>query len=140
MKKVFGLLLITLFTFSCGGDGFDREAEKDKVIDVHDEVMPKLGEVMKLRKQVLAKATELGTENSETEAVAALKNLANELDEARKGMMTWMNDWAKSSKPHVNGESTVEEQKAFFAAEMERVTKVKNDINNTIAAADKALK
>lgn len=140
MKKVFGLLLIALFTFSCGGDGYDREAEKDKVIDVHDEVMPKLGLVMNLRKQVLAKATALSTDNPESEAVSSLEDLAAELDVARKGMMTWMNDWSKSSKPHVNGESTEEQQKAYFSAEMERVTKVKDDINSAIASANKVLK
>lgn len=139
MKRVFGFLLIALFAFSCGGDGYDREAEKDKVIDVHDEVMPKLGEVMNLRKQVLAKATELSTDNPANESVDALRDLAAELDAARKGMMTWMNDWSKSSKPHVSGTSTVEEQKAYFAAEMKHVTKVKDDINNSIAAAHNVL-
>ena len=140
MKRVFGVLLITLFAFSCGGDSYDREAEKGKVIDVHDEVMPKLGEVMNLRKQVLAKATELSTDDSESDTVESLRDLASELDAARKGMMTWMNDWSKSSKPHVSGTSTVEEQKAYFIAEMERVTKVKDNINNSIAAANKVLK
>jgi len=137
MKKVFALLLVALFTVSCGG-GFDREAARDKVIDVHDEVMPKLDEVMNLKKQVLAKATEVSATESKT--ADELRDLAAELESARKGMMTWMNDWSKTSTVHVKGESAEEEQKAYFAAEMERVTKVKEDINSSIAAAKKVLK
>ncbi len=139
MKKFLGLALITIFTFSCGG-GFDAKVEETKILDVHDEVMPKLGEVMNLRKKVLAKATELQSSNPQSEDLADLRELATELDEAREGMMTWMNDWSKSAKPHVNGETSEEAQKAFFEAEMERVTKVKDDINSSIASAKEVLK
>ncbi|OEK06540.1 hypothetical protein [Roseivirga misakiensis] len=136
MKKIFALFLITLFVVSCG-DGYDRLAERDKVIDVHDEVMPKLGEVMNLRKQVLNKVSEIEGDSSKVES---LRDLAMQLDDARKGMMTWMNDWSKTSAKHVNGESTVDEQKAYFAAEMKRVTKVKDDINSSIDEAKEVLK
>lgn len=139
MKKVLGLVLIALFTLSCGG-GFDAKVEEGKILDVHDEVMPKLGEVMNLRRQVLAKATELAESNPEDEALAGLRNLATDLEDARKGMMTWMNDWAKTKTPHTSGQSTEEEQKAFFQSEMERVIKVKDDINSSIAAAKAVLK
>ncbi|MBO3699002.1 hypothetical protein [Roseivirga sp. E12] len=139
MKKFFGFLLVAFFTLSCGG-GFDAKVEEGKILDVHDEVMPKLGEVMNLKRQVLAKATDLAESNPEDEALEGLRSLAEELDEARKGMMTWMNDWAKTKTPHTSGQSTEEEQKAFFQTEMDRVTKVKDDINSSIAAAKAMLK
>ena len=63
------------------------------------------------------------------ESLDDLRNLAGELDAAREGMMKWMNDWAKGKEDHVNRTSSEEEQKAFFAAEMALVTKVKEDIN-----------
>ena len=139
MKKLLGILAVLLITFSCG-DGFDREAEVDKILDLHDEVMPKIGEVMNLRKKVLAKATDLESGDGTNEQINALRDLAQDLDNAQKGMMQWMNDWAKKSNPHVKGTSTLEEQKAFFADEVVRVTKVKDDINNSIAEAKEALK
>ncbi len=139
MKKVLGLVLLAVFTFSCGG-GFDAKVEEGKILDVHDEVMPKLGEVMSLKRKVLAKVTEIEAENPGAEILDELRDLAGELDAAREGMMKWMNDWAKSKGPHVSGTSSQDEQIAFFAAEMARVTKVKEDINSTIAAAKEILK
>ena len=139
MKKVLGLVLIAIFTFDCGG-GFDAKVEEGKILDVHDEVMPKLGEVMSLKRKVLAKATEIEADNPDAESLDDLRNLAGELDAAREGMMKWMNDWAKGKEDHVNRTSSEEEQKAFFAAEMALVTKVKEDINSSIAAAKEILK
>jgi len=139
MKKVLGLVMIAIFTFACGG-GFDAKVEEGKILDVHDEVMPKLGEVMSLKRKVLAKATEIEADNPDAESLDDLRNLAGELDAAREGMMKWMNDWAKGKEDHVNRTSSEEEQKAFFAAEMALVTKVKEDINSSIAAAKEILK
>lgn len=139
MKKFLGLMLIAISTFSCG-DSFDAKVEEGKILDVHDEVMPKLGEVMSLKRKVLAKATEIEADKPEAEILKELRDLAGELDVAREGMMKWMNDWAKSKEPHVKGTSSKEAQIAFFAAEMERVTKVKEDINSSIAAAKEILK
>ncbi|MFY0593492.1 hypothetical protein [Roseivirga sp.] len=135
MKKFLSIVFVALITVSCGG-GYDRMAERDKIIDVHDEVMPKLGEVMNLRKQVLAKSQEANDEA----AAADLRDLAAELEAARKGMMTWMNDWSKTSKEHVNGVTSEEAQKSYFAAEMKRITKVKEDINSAITSAKEVLK
>lgn len=139
MKKFSAFLLVAFFTFSCGG-GFDRKVETDKVFAIHDEVMPKIQEVMDLRKKTLDKAKSLDATDLSNKELTDLRMLAAELENARKGMMTWMNDWSKNAKPHTEGTSTEEEQKAFFASEMERVTKVKEDINNSIEKAKKALK
>lgn len=139
MKKFLGLMLIAIFTYSCGG-GFDAKVEENKVLDIHDEVMPKIGEVMSLRRQVLAKVSEIESQNPQNETLKDLRDLAAELESANDGMMSWMNDWSKSKKPHVNGTSSEEEQIAFFKAEMERVTKVKEDINTSMAKAKKVLK
>ena len=139
MKKVLGLVLIAIFTFACGG-GFDAKVEEGKILDVHDEVMPKLGEVMSLKRKVLAKATEIEADNPDAESLDDLRNLAGELDAAREGMMKWMNDWAKGKETYVNASTTEGEQIAFFAAEMALVTKVKEDINSSIAAAKEILK
>jgi len=105
------------------------------VLDVHDEVMPKMGEVMNLKRKVLAKAQE----ETDTVAVRALRQLAKDLDDANSGMMVWMREWSKNAKPHINEESDLEMRKEFFVQEMERVTKVKEDINGAIAAAKSVL-
>ena len=140
MKKQFLSVFTLLFVvFSCGGS-FDRQAEVDQILDLHDEVMPKIGEVMNLKKKALAKAADLEAKDSTDVKINALRTLAEELENARKAMMKWMNDWSKDSKPHVKGESSIAEQKSFFADEVVRITKVKDDINNSIAAAKEVFK
>lgn len=133
MKKVLSLLFILLVVVSCGG--FDTKAKVDEVLDIHDEVMPKMGEVMNLKRKVLEKAQA----ESDSIKVNELRSLAKDLDQASEEMMVWMREWSKNSQPHVNEESDLEDRKAFFAKEMEKVTKVKEDINNSIAAAKKEL-
>jgi len=134
MKKIFALFAIALIVVSCGG--FDTEAKIDEVLDIHDEVMPKMGEVMNLKRQVLAKAQE----ESDSTVVNELRALAKELDDASEAMMVWMREWSKNSQPHVSEESDIAERKLFFEQEIDKVTKVKEDINNSIAAAEAVLK
>lgn len=133
MRRIFTLLTV-LAIVSCGAESFDIEAETDKVLDIHDEVMPKIGQVMNLKKEVLAKASEVSDE-----AADELRDLASDLEEAQEGMMQWMRQWGEVSKPHLNGETTTAEVKSFFKDQIEKVTEVKDKINSSIAAANKAL-
>ncbi len=134
MKKLSLLFVLAVLISSCGSS-FDQQVAFDEVMDMHDAAMPKIGEVMSLKKQVEAKA------QTETDAAAKaeLEELSKELENAQQGMMIWMRGWSSAFTPHKNGETTVEEQKAFFAAEMEKVTKVKDDIFNSIEKAKKEL-
>jgi len=133
MKKIFALAALLFLFAACSG--FDTEAKKNEVLDIHDEVMPKIGQVMNLKKKVLEKAE---TEADSTKA-NDLRDLAKQLEDANTGMMVWMRQWSMNSKPHLDEETTIEERKAFFKSEMEKVSKVKEDINNSIAAAKKEL-
>jgi len=118
------------------GSKVDHEAMKDKVLDAHDEVMPKMGQLVKLKKQVLAKANELDSASVEA---SELKSLATDLENAYQGMMSWMHDWSDKSGPFVNGEAKSDEITAFYEAEQKKVDKVKSDINASIAKAEKVL-
>jgi hypothetical protein len=130
MKKL--LFLFSFFlVFACNQND-NGKALTDEVLNIHDEVMPKIGELMSLRKKVLDQVE--GSSNPDE-----LRNIALELDEAQKGMMQWMNDWSKNSAPFVNGETTKEEKMAYLNAEKERVNKVKEDINNSIEKAKAVL-
>lgn len=134
IKRFIPFLFLLSIVFACGG--YNTKARVDEVFDVHDAVMPKMGEVINLKRKVLEKA-QIETDSIK---VKELRDLAQKLDNAGEGMMVWMREWSKNSKPHVNEESDLDKRKAFFAAEMEKVTKVKDDINNAIAAAKQELK
>lgn len=131
MKKLFSILAVLLAFSACS----ESESTKDKVDEIfliHDEAMPKIGELMSLKKQVLSKAQEVENPDS-------LRGIANDLEKAQQGMMTWMNEWASNSQPYVNEEANKDEIEAYLKAEKEKVTKVREDINNSIAAAKKVL-
>ncbi|KYG77642.1 hypothetical protein AWW68_02390 [Roseivirga spongicola] len=134
MKKL-SLLLFVLTLFVSCGSGFDAEAEKNKIFDIHDEVMPKMGELMSLKRKVIEKASEVNAENA-----SELQNIAQELDEASEGMMSWMRDWSKNSQQYMEMKNGTEAQKEYLAAEMERVIDVKEAINTSMAKAKEALK
>lgn len=133
MKRVLSLFAIILIVFSCTKKEDKFETLKTEVFAIHDEVMPKMGELMSLKKKVLERVE--GNENPDE-----LRGVALRLENAQEGMMKWMNDWSVNSTPHVNNESTEEEKMAFINAEMERVKKVREDINSSIAEAKEILK
>jgi len=133
MKKAISLLVIVLFVFACAKKEDKFETLKTEVFAIHDEVMPKMGELMTLKKKVLEKVAS-GTNPDE------LRDAALNLEKAQEGMMKWMNEWSTNSTPHVNNESTEEEKMTFINAEIERVKKVKEDINSSIAEAKEILK
>ena len=137
MKKIWVLVLMAALV-ACGG--VDNEALKNKVLDTHDEVMPKMGQVMNLKKQVVAKAAELESADSSNEKITELRDLAGELEAAYQGMMTWMRDWSESSDPYTKGEVSPSEVTAYYESEQAKVDKVKADINGSIAKAKEALK
>ncbi len=137
MKKIWVLVLMAALV-ACGG--VDNEALKNKVLDTHDEVMPKMGQVMNLKKQVVAKAAELESADSSNEKITELRDLAGELEAAYQGMMTWMRDWSESSDPYTKGEVSPSEVTTYYESEQAKVDKVKADINGSIAKAQEALK
>lgn len=131
MKRILALLPFLFFVVACSS-GESTQEKVNKIFEVHDEAMPKIGEVMSLKKRVEAKAGE--SENAEE-----LNHLATELENAQQNMMNWMHEWSAESGPYVNEEASKEEAAKFFKSQMEKVTKVRDDINSSIAKANKAL-
>ena len=137
MKKISMLLLFA--AMACGGEKAAQEAMKNAVLDVHDEVMPKMGQLMKLKKQLLSKANKIAENDTTDKRITELSSLANELESAHQGMMTWMHQWSENADPYTNGTAPSEEITAFYKAEQKKVNQVKADINGSIEKAQKAL-
>ena len=135
MKSLLTSFFIILLISSCG-ESYDTQAEMDKVMAIHDEVMPKMGEMMKLKKQLLDKTAVL----NDSVEIEQYRELAQHLDEAQNSMMVWMRQWSKSANPHIEEKTDIESRKAFFASQMEKATQVKNDINSSINKAESALR
>lgn len=132
-------LWVTLSVFSltsCGPNKAEQQTkEKDalakEVLDIHDEVMPKMGEIVKLRKEIKGKINKW-TETPDTapaDSLSTATNLVNQLEQADKGMMEWMHEY--------NGGQGLYEHNLvmeYLGEEKVKVTKVKEDMESAIEA------
>lgn len=112
MKKLLIFIcLVSLFS-ACR----EKSTLEQEVIAVHDEVMPKLGELNKDRRNLQDILKNTTDENVKAELLQAI----TALEKADDGMMDWMADWKVPSN--------VEEQKPYLEKEIIRIKKVKTDM------------
>lgn len=131
---IFGLLLIFQ---SCGSGQAEENAKKRaEIIAVHDEVMPKMGQLKSLEKSALSLAEELSAmESVDSVKVKSLKDLAVELDQAYEGMFVWMRQYEVE-----DGERTPEEIKIYLDEQMVLVSEVNKNMKAALAKGDSLLK
>lgn len=95
---------------------------KEKVIQVHDEVMPKIGELKASQKKLneMAGNLEQSEDAKDTEKAAELKAVAADCEHAYDEMFVWMRQF------DVDLEEMSEEQaKSYLEEQLEKVGKVK---------------
>jgi hypothetical protein len=132
-------LVFTLLIFfqSCGNKQVEEnKAQREQVIAVHDEVMPKMGQLKSLEKAALQKAEELqSSDTPDLAKIESLKSLASQLNQAYEGMFVWMRQYDTE-----DGEQTPEEVKAYLDEQLLLVSKVNEDIKAALAQAELLLK
>lgn len=129
MKIFHSLLTIILasLVFSCGpSEAEELKALKNEVMDVHDAVMPKMGDMMKIRKGLMGKA------ETHPDSVMLLE-LADQVDQAHEGMMQWMRNY----EPEFTGSN--EEVREYLEGQMKAIQKVSDEMNGAIKAGQEAL-
>ncbi len=101
---------------------------------IHDEVMPKMGTLGKLVGQLKPMADSLGAESVEFKAM-------KDLQEANRYMMDWMQGFGDrfDADEILNGKDLSDEKKKWLLEEEEKVKQVKENINSSIANAEKIL-
>lgn len=117
------LLIPVLFAVACSTptkDKVDIPALKAEVIAIHDEVMPKMGELRSVSK-ALTQAAIADTTKAEWAMVA------EEISDANASMMTWM----RGFEP--NFEGTEEEIVAYLQDQKQKVEQVKESMNSSLA-------
>ena len=114
----------------------ENKAHREQIIAIHDEVMPKMGQLKSMEKAALQKAEELQNSDSPDQAkIEALKNLATQLNQAYEGMFVWMRQYSTE-----DGEQAPEQIKAYLDEQLVLVSKVNEDIKAALAQADSLLK
>lgn len=131
--------VFTLFIFfqSCGNKQVEKnKVQREQIIAVHDEVMPKMGQLKSMEKAALQKVEELQSSDfPNLEKIESLKNLASQLNLAYEGMFVWMRQYNTE-----DGEQTPEEVKAYLEEQLLLVSKVNEDIKVALDQAEQLLK
>ncbi|MBL0742511.1 hypothetical protein [Chryseolinea lacunae] len=137
-------LLVCVVLFACGGKTHENEGHGemisdadsssgnrllyDKVMKVHNEVMPKLDDIYSLKEKLKNKIA-----NTPSLSDAQKKEIdltISQLDSASENMMVWMRKF--NPPPDSLGE---EKAREYLESEMEKVQKVKADILESIEKA-----
>jgi len=121
MKKIL-LFFAVILLFSACKEKSNLEAE---VIAIHDEVMPKMGDMYKARKALREILIEIESDSVKNDVIKMISDLEN----ADEGMMTWMHEW---KVPDSDPEKTT-----YLLEEKEKITKVKVDMLSSLENANK---
>ncbi len=133
ISLIFNLLI---YIQACRPSQADLNQEKRaEVMALHDEVMPKLGQIKSFEKKAIQKAAELAAEDStNTDQIKQYELLATELDQAYEGMFVWMRQYEIEEE----GKSP-EEIKLYLDQQMILVGEVNKNIKDVLAKADSLL-
>ncbi len=92
MKNLLFLsLLLLLSCQSSKKEEVDLKALKDEVFELHDEVMPLMGDLRRVRKSLMLQVDTI--QGTDSERAAILTEASNNLNEANEGMMVWMRNF-----------------------------------------------
>lgn len=124
--------MIFLFHLNCKDDKTlnSETSQMKEVMAIHDEVMPKMGEigslVAKLRKKI-----------DSDQGGTAEKKAMEDLQDAHESMMDWMRNLGDNFDPDeiLNGKELTPEKQELLDQEEESVKIVKEKINSSIANA-----
>lgn len=132
-------LLLPLFVLQlmgCKGDGKTAEASRqmDQVMEIHDQVMPKMGTISKL-------VSELKSRIDSTEQGMACEKAMKELQASHDAMMAWMQGFGNrfDSEEILEGKALTPEKQQWLEEEEEKIREVREQINSSIAAAEELL-
>jgi len=152
MKKLTLLFLLAMFSMmSCTKSGdhsgmhhdTDQAQEEgpnqalyNQMMDVHDEVMPKMDDIMRLKRVLQEEIAD--TPDMVIERKQELEAIISNLDSASNAMMDWMHRLHEFN-PLAD---SIDQEKAreYLESEMEEIKKVKDLINSSIEKAKAAEK
>jgi len=137
------LLIFTLmnvvFSFNaCSNADAVTEAEAfQKMMAVHDEIMPKMGEINRLSREL--KALEAAIDTSNRELMGEIDGAIRALEKADQGMMAWMNLNGGNKLAKLQDEKSHEDIMAYITAEEKNILQVKADMIASIEQATTTL-
>jgi hypothetical protein len=133
MKNIILLLFCIISLFNCKNNS-ENDSKKvyDEIMKMHDEVMPKIGELNDLKVKVKAVADSLPKDQIGLHD--SLINTIILLTKADDNMMDWMNGFENKS-----GEKDQEKVKSYYIDQKKKIKSVSDDIYMSMAIATKFL-
>lgn len=127
-------ILFSLSLVACGNDAdIQKEDElRNEVFAIHDEVMPKMSDIVNLKGQLMEMSLD---STNEAEVKAAI----SQLEKAEDGMMQWMNNFIQPEKMRED-KKTHQEILQYLQDEKQAITKVRDDMHNSIDDGQRMLK
>jgi len=130
MKTILPVLSLVVLSlvWSCGEKKQDNQALYDEVMKVHDEVMPKMDDIYKLKQELkkqISDKPDLVDEKRRTIEATILK-----LDSASEAMMVWMRNF--NPLPDSLGE---EKAREYLEDQQEKIENVKEEMLDAINKA-----
>ena len=131
MKRISVLVILffAILQYACNSDGKDTELAKleDKVMEVHDEVMPEIKYMTKLEKQL----KEIKTENAQEKE--QIDMMIYNLVEADSLMWDWMHNY-KLPK-----DKSKEETTSYLNEQLKKIQVVNSKMKSSIKNAESKL-
>jgi hypothetical protein len=103
-------------------------ALRKEVVKVHDEVMPLLTDIYQLKINLREK---LSSEKPDAAKRRTVEEILIKLDSADRGMRVWMREFSKVKTEGIPEDEALEK----LRDEMKKITKVKNDMIESVQAA-----
>jgi hypothetical protein len=138
MKIFFSVFLIvsSILIVSCSEKQKEAKDELyDKVMAVHDEIMPKMGDIMKYKKQLQEKIDALSAaEEVNSAKISELEQAIADLDNSHDEMMGWMRQFDNDFEGMVN-----EDIMKYLNDQMGKIKKVGEVTNAALQNAQQKL-
>jgi len=131
MKTIFklSLMLFAFLMISCESKEKEVEKLKTETIAIHDEVMPKMDDIMKLKKSLKAEQDSVSTEKS-----TDIQQMIISLENSDRAMMNWMRNY----DPQMEGMSD-EEKIEYLKKQKASIHEVSEQMKSSIAEAENYL-
>ncbi|MGB6151148.1 MAG: hypothetical protein WBG48_04085 [Pricia sp.] len=135
MKKIILFITIAMATFATSCKEEKESRQMNEVMAVHDEVMPKMGQLGKLVGELKAMA------NDSTDIGKQYREARIDLQEANEAMMDWMQGFGDRFTPDeiLNGKELTPQKQLWLDEEEEKVEALREQINSSIEKAQKLL-
>jgi len=135
------ILILTIIITGCGLNQEEKNKKLqqdlyDEVMVMHDEVMPKISNILSLEKDLEGGITELDSlDPNYSEQVKILKNQIARLQQADESMMQWMRNFEVNQEgwPH-------DSIMSYLSKEKERISEVRDQMLGAIKGAEDLVK